>query len=107
MSGKVKELKEKEFSEATKKGLSLVDFWAPWCHSCKAVAPYLDDLVKDYNKDILFYKVNVTENAGLSSRYGVMSLPNILIFKNGKIINQLIGATSKQNIEQAIKKAIK
>ncbi len=107
MPGKVKELKEKDFSKTVKKGISLIDFWAPWCHGCKAIAPHLDDLAKNYNDDILFYKVNVIDNPELSSKYGVMSLPNILIFKNGKIINQIIGTTNKQKLEAVIKKALK
>ncbi len=87
MSGKVEELKEKEFTLKTKKGIVLLDFWAAWCHACKTVEPHLDELAKVWNDQIKFYKIEVTKNPGLSSRFGVMSLPNILILeKNGKIV---------------------
>ncbi|MBM2821202.1 MAG: thioredoxin [Candidatus Berkelbacteria bacterium] len=107
MSGKVEDLKEKDFLAKTKKGIVLVDFWATWCHACKTVEPHLNDLTKKFNDKIKFYKINVTENPELSSRMGVMSLPNILILNNGKVKDQLIGASTKQAIESAIKKAIK
>lgn len=107
MSGKVEELKEKDFAAKTKKGFVLLDFWANWCHACKTVAPHLDDLAKIWNDRILFYKIDVTKNPGLSSRFGVMSLPNILILENGKVKEQMIGTTTKKAIEDKIKKVLK
>lgn len=107
MSGKVEELKEKDFILQTKKGTVLVDFWAKWCKTCKIVEPYLDDLAKTWNDKIKFYKVNVTENPGLASRMGVMSLPNILILEGGKVKDQIIGTTTKKAIEDKIKKIAK
>ena len=107
MSGRLEKLTEKDFLSKTKKGLALVEFSAPWCHGCKIVEPYLDDLAKTYNDAIKFYKVNVTENPGLASRLGVMSLPNILIFDGGKVKEQIIGTTTKKGIEDKLKKLIK
>jgi len=107
VSGKVEELKEKEFKEKIKKGTVLVDFWAKWCHGCKTVEPYLDDLAKIWNDKVKFYQVDVTQNPGLSSRMGVMSLPNILIFHDGKVKEQIIGTATKKAIEDKIKKVIK
>ena len=106
MSGKVEELKEKDFANITKKGIVLLDFWAKWCQGCKVVSPYLDDLAKIWNDKIKFYKINVTENPGLSSRMGVMSLPNILILENGKVKEQIIGSATKKAIEDKIKKLV-
>lgn len=107
MSGKVEELEEKEFIAKTKKGIVLVDFWASWCHGCKIVEPHLEELAKIYNDDLKFYKINVTKNPGISSRMGVMSLPNILIFNGGKVKEQIIGTATKKAIEDKIKKILK
>ena|SRR3972149_2511843 len=107
MSGTVQNLTEKDFSEKIKNKTVLIEFWAPWCHGCKAVTPHLDELAKMYNDDIFFFKVNVTNNPGLAGRFGVMSLPNMIFFKNGKIIDQIIGATTKKVIEERVKKALK
>jgi len=107
VSGKVEELIEKDFTGKIKKGITLVEFWAKWCHGCKIVEPYLDDLAKIWNDQVRFYKVDVTQNPGLSSRLGVMSLPNILIFENGKIKEQIIGTATKKGIEDKIKKIAK
>ncbi|KKQ74266.1 MAG: Thioredoxin [Berkelbacteria bacterium GW2011_GWB1_38_5] len=106
MPGKVEELKEKEFNDKTKKGIVLLDFWAKWCHTCKTVEPHLDEIANKYHGKMKFYKVNVNENPWLSSRFGVMSLPNILILKNGKVIEQIIGLVSKKAIEDKIKKVL-
>lgn len=107
MSGKVEELKEKDFNTKIKGGIVLIDFWAKWCHACKTIEPHLAELVKIWNDKVRFYKVDVTKNPGLSSRLGVMSLPNILIFKDGKIKDQIIGLATKKTIENKIKKLAK
>ena len=107
MSGRLEKLTEKDFPEKTKKGINLVEFWAPWCHGCKLVEPHLDELAKVWNDKIKFYKVSVTENPGLASRLGVMSLPNILIFDSGKVKEQIIGSATKKGIEDKIKKLVK
>lgn len=107
MSGKVQELSEKDFAEKLKNKKVLIDFWAPWCHACKSVEPYLDELAQIYNDGVLFYKINVAKNPGIASRYGVMSLPNMLFFDNGKVKGQITGTTSKKAIEDKIKKITK
>lgn len=107
MSGKVEELKEKDFKTKTQKGITIVDFWAKWCHACKATEPHLINLAKIWNDKVKFYKVNVSENPGLSARMGVMSLPNILFIQNGKVKEQIIGASTKKVIEDKIKKIVK
>ena len=107
MSGKLEELKEKEFLAKTKKGTVLLDFWAPWCHACKTIEPHLDDLAKNWNDKVMFYKINVTKNPGLAARLAVMSLPNILILRDGKVKDQIIGTTTKKGIEERLKKISK
>lgn len=101
----VKDLKEKEFKEAITHDIVVIGFWAPWCHSCHKVMPLLDELHEKMAK-VKFYKMNVAENPGVSSRYGVISLPNILIFKKGKVAHQIIGSTTKIKIEEQIKKVM-
>jgi len=107
VSGKVEELKEKDFAKITKKGIVLLDFWAPWCHACKAIEPHLNELAKTWNDKVKFYKIDVTKNPGLSARMAVMSLPNILIFREGKVKEQIIGTTTKKVVEDRIKKIVK
>ena len=76
----------------------LIDFWAVWCGPCKAIAPVLEEIAKEYKGKIKVGKVDVDKNQGTASRYGVRSIPTLLVMKNGEIINQLVGAVPKSNI---------
>lgn len=84
----------------------LVDFWAVWCGPCRAVAPIIEDLAKEYEGKIKVGKVNVDENNELASRYNVMSIPTMKFFKGGKIVNEIIGAAPKPQFEEAIQKLL-
>ena len=106
MASKIQDLKEQDFKNAVGRGVAVVGFWAPWCHTCHSVMPLLDNLSDSMSEKASFYKVNVVENPGLSSKYGVMSLPNILFFKEKKVFDQIIGSTNKQAIEAKIKKVL-
>ncbi len=98
---------EKEFIDFQKsKKDGLVIFSAPWCAACKLIVPKLEELAKTHDK-IPFIKIDVSKNPGLASRMGVMSLPNILFISKGRIIDQIIGSTTKSVIEQNLKKLIK
>ncbi len=79
-----------------------VDFWAEWCGPCKAVSPTVEEVSKDYNGKVDFVKVNVDQNNELASKYNVFSIPNLVIFQNGKVIAQTAGATSKDKIKAYI-----
>ena len=76
----------------------LIDFWAVWCGPCKAIAPVLEEIAKEYKGKIKVGKVDVDKNQDTASRYGVRSIPTLLLMKNGEIINQLVGAVPKSNI---------
>ncbi len=82
--------------------LVVVDCWAPWCGPCHMVAPVIEELSKDYAGKILFGKLNVDENPQVSMQYDIMSIPTLLLFKNGKLVDKIIGAMSKQILEPRI-----
>lgn len=84
----------------------LVDFWAEWCGPCKALAPIIEELAKQYEGKMRVGKVNVDENNNLAMRYGVMSIPTMKFFKQGKVAAELIGAQPKSNIEEVLKTLI-
>lgn len=82
----------------------LVDFWADWCMPCRMMAPVMEELAKAYSGKALFGKVNVDENSQIAGRYGIMSIPHFLIFKNGTRVEKIVGAVGRGPLENAIKK---
>ncbi|MCL0030991.1 thioredoxin [Dehalococcoidia bacterium] len=84
----------------------LVDFWAEWCGPCKMIAPTIEELANDYDGKMKFTKLNVDFNPETSAKYGIRSIPTLLIFNNGSPVGQIVGATSKQNLENRIKEVI-
>ncbi len=84
----------------------LVDFWATWCAPCKAIAPVLDQLAEEYDGKVKIGKVNVDENPGTPGQYGVRGIPTMILFKNGEIVDQLVGAVPKNQIESLLDKAL-
>jgi thioredoxin 1 len=97
-------LTEQTFDEtlSTHEGLLLVDFWAEWCGPCRAIAPVLDELVRESSGRVTLAKVNVDENPGLAARYGIRSIPTILLLKQGKVVDQVIGAVPKPRIKEKL-----
>jgi thioredoxin 1 len=94
------------FDEETKRAESpiLVDFWAEWCGPCRIVAPVLEQLAADYKGKARVGKVNVGEHSAIASKYGVQSIPTLLLFKQGKVVEQYIGATSRDVLSKLIDK---
>jgi thioredoxin 1 len=80
----------------------LVDFWASWCGPCKMIAPIIDELAKEYADKIKIGKIDVDANPKIATEYGVMSIPTVIFFKNGKIMDQAVGATSKPDLKRKI-----
>ncbi|MDP1821814.1 MAG: thioredoxin [Archangium sp.] len=84
----------------------LVDFWATWCAPCRAIAPALEELATQYKGQLKIAKVDVDENQQIAQTYGIRSIPTLLMFKGGKVIEQLVGAAPKAKLEDSIKKAL-
>lgn len=98
------ELNEKNFEAEVLKSdkAVLVDFWAPWCGPCLAMAPILEELSKEVEDRCKVAKLNVDDNNTLASQYGIMSIPTIKIFKEGKIIREFIGLQSKDTLKEVL-----
>jgi thioredoxin 1 len=84
----------------------LIDFWAPWCGPCKAIAPIIDELAKDYAGKLKVVKLNVDDNPETAARYGVRGIPNLLIIKNGQVKDQIVGAVPKGHLVRAVDNAL-
>ena len=84
----------------------MVDFWAPWCGPCVALSPTLDALSEEYGENVSIAKMNVDENANIPAEYGVRSIPFLVMFKDGKVFDTLIGAQPKAKLKEMIDKSL-
>ena len=108
MTDKIIEIDDDGFEEKVLKSEKpvMVDFWAPWCGPCKAIAPTVEALEKTYGDQMTFAKINVDENPLSPSKYGVQAIPTLIFFKNGEIADQITGMVAKEKLEQTIKKVL-
>lgn len=84
----------------------VVDFWAPWCGPCKMVSPIIEELAKEYDGKVVIGKLNTDENTETAGQYSVMSIPTVMVFKNGKPVQALIGVQGKQTYKTEIDKVL-
>lgn len=98
-----KEITDAQFDQEIKEGTVFVDFWAPWCGPCLMMAPIFDKMAEKYLQ-IKFLKINTTDNMEQAGKYGVSGIPCIIVFKDGKEVERLVGARPEPAFEEAVKK---
>jgi thioredoxin 1 len=100
--GKYIELNNSNFESTIAEGVTLVDFWAPWCGPCRMIAPIIEELAEDFDSKATIAKVNTDEEQDIAIKYGIRSIPTLIIFKNGEVADQMVGAAGKQAIADKI-----
>ena len=100
----VKEINDSNFSEETAKGLVMVDFWAPWCRPCRIVAPVLDEISEELSDQVSITKINVDDNDKTATKYNIISIPTVLVFKDGENVESIPGAKPKHEYMQVLSK---
>ena len=100
----VKEVSDQNFEDEVIKSTLpvLVDLWAPWCRPCLMVAPVIDKLAEKYNGKVKFCRLNIDDNPQTAARYGIMSIPTLMFFKSGKVVDTVIGAVPERALEPKI-----
>jgi thioredoxin 1 len=100
MANEVKTLTDATFDAEVAKGETIVDFWAPWCGPCRMVGPVIEEIAQEHGEKVVVGKVNVDENPGTAGKFGVMSIPTIILFKDGQPSKKVVGARSKADFER-------
>ncbi|PCF32786.1 thioredoxin [Staphylococcus delphini] len=100
------EVKDSNFDEQIQSGVKLVDFWATWCGPCKMIAPVLEDLASDYEGKADILKLDVDQNQATAAKFEVMSIPTLIVFKDGQPVDKVVGFQPKENLAQVLDKHV-
>jgi thioredoxin 1 len=102
------EIEEAKFDESVLQAKipALVDFWAPWCGPCRMVAPIVEELAGEYDGKVAFFKINVDNNSKVASKYGVMSIPTLILFKSGQPVSNIVGYRPKAELKKSLDAAL-
>lgn len=99
------EIKDENFNNEIAEGIAVVDFWAPWCGPCKMLGPVLEDVAAELG-EVKFCKLNVDENIQIPQQFSVASIPTVMVFKNGNLVDKAVGFRPKEELIQLVKKHI-
>ncbi len=104
MSANILNLSTSDFESTVKSGATpvLVDFWAPWCGPCKAIAPVLEELAVELNDKVTIAKVNIDDHGDIATQFNIRAIPTLLIFKNGQVVEQIVGNTGKEELKSRL-----
>lgn len=100
----IKHATDENFDKETAEGLVLVDFWAPWCGPCKMIAPVLEEIDGELSDKVQIVKLDVDDNQETAGKFGVMSIPTLLLFKDGNVVDQIVGFQPKDALVELINK---
>ena len=103
---KYTELTAATFDDKIKEGVTMVDFWAPWCGPCRMIAPVVEELAEEYEGKANICKVNTDEEQAIAVKYGIRSIPTVMFFKDGEVVQQFVGVQQENVLVQAIDGAI-
>lgn len=95
---------DQNFTNETAEGLVLADFWAPWCGPCKMIAPVLEEIDGEHSDKVKIVKLDVDENQETAGKFGVMSIPTLLLFKDGEVVDQVVGFQPKEALVELVNK---
>lgn len=102
----VKAITDQNFTEETKDGVVLIDFWATWCGPCRMQSPVVEELDDDMGDQVKFTKMDVDENPETAQNFNIMSIPTLMIKKDGQVVEQLVGYTPKENLEEILNRYV-
>jgi thioredoxin 1 len=102
----ISQVNDANFTDETSKGLVLADFWATWCGPCKMMAPVLEEVNSELADNLKIVKLDVDENQATASKYGVMSIPTMFLFKDGEVVDKVVGFQPKEALAERIKQHI-
>ena len=100
----IADVTDQNFVQETSEGLVLVDFWAPWCGPCKMIAPVLEELDSEIGDKVKIVKLNGDDNQETAGKFGIMSIPTLLLMKDGNVVDQVVGFQPKEALEEMINK---